>query len=224
MNQPLIRALLHNRARFFLPIRAAGMLCMAGLFGLVLSACLKLEPSPLKDVAPLLVSMPRRIFVTSTTVMGDMGIAGLGQLHGPGVAGADGWCNADSRKPNGSVYKAMIVDGSARSALPAVDWVFKPNTTYTRLDGTEVFTTTGSGLPPVVLLHSTVGSATSYLTGLHATNQWTVDSTATCTSWTSTGGSQANLGSGNATNYTAFGQAVPMSYCISSYSLLCVEQ
>jgi hypothetical protein len=46
------------------------------------------------------------------------------------IGKADDFCNSDPSKPDDRTYKALLVDGVARSAKPALDWPLRANTTY----------------------------------------------------------------------------------------------
>jgi len=87
-----------------------------------------------------------KIFLTAELHHGDF-------LHDPNLAGAnaiakaDSFCNGSIAKPDGQRYKAILADGTNRSAVPAVDWVTKPNTTYYQAAGAlALFTANAQGL------------------------------------------------------------------------------
>jgi len=62
-------------------------------------------------------------------------------------AKADAFCNASLVKPDGLSYKALLVDGIHRAAVPAIDWVLRPNTTYYQPNGVvNSFRTGADGL------------------------------------------------------------------------------
>ena len=87
-----------------------------------------------------------KIFLTPELHHGDF-------LHDANLAGAnaiakaDSFCNGSIAKPDGQRYKAILADGTNRSAVPAVDWVTKPNTTYYQAAGARaLFTANAQGL------------------------------------------------------------------------------
>ncbi len=163
----------------------------------------------------------KRTFLSSTALDGNIG----------GVAGADTICNSDGAKPSiqPNVYKAMIVDGTTRKASTTanagdgqIDWVFLPNTSYFRTDGTtQIMTTNANGIFVFGSLTSSfLGVMTSYWTGLNA--DWTTFGTH-CTGWTTTGGN-SRVGDGTPTNGNSItGMSnIPCS-SVTPY-LLCVQQ
>ncbi|MCZ8155854.1 MAG: DUF1554 domain-containing protein, partial [Leptospira sp.] len=106
-----------------------------------------LEGEPSLEVSGLPFSNNRRIFVTGSSYS----IPTIGS-----IAGADTVCMNDSAKPTQStVFKALLVDETGCSGSPCrrasitpnagdgqIDWVFKPNTSYYRSDGTTLIMTT----------------------------------------------------------------------------------
>ena len=75
------------------------------------------------------------------------------------MAKADALCNASIAKPDEGPYRALLIDGSNRTALPAHDWVLKANTTYFQADGVlNVFTTNASAVVGPDANRSVVGS------------------------------------------------------------------
>jgi len=126
------------------------------------------------------VSTPQyKTFVTKAEFTGNIATDGEPTTD---IANADALCMNDDYKPAGSsTYKAMLVDGTRRVACTTtncseggtsenVDWVFKPNTTYTQSDGTTpIFTTDAHGvfdLEANLLTNSFDTSASTYFTGL----------------------------------------------------------
>ena len=128
-----------------------------------------------------------KIFLTPELHHGDF-------LHDPNLAGAnaiakaDSFCNGSIGKPDGQRYKAILADGTNRSAVPAVDWVTKPNTTYYQAAGAlALFTANAQGL-----YDRTIIPAPPFLSGLSTFEYlWsgldTYFTTAyrTCQGWTS---------------------------------------
>ena len=162
-----------------------------------------------------------KIFVTASGFTGSLG----------GVAGADAKCMSDANYPGHGTYKAMIVDGSSRVACTSAncsggtsehtDWVLHPTTSYTRVDGTQIGTTTSAGIFsfPLSASISTVGNWT--LTGLAAT--WTANGSR-CLNWTS--GVHAQLGQAGFSDHTDSGTIASATiFCdFATAGLFCVEQ
>ena len=99
----------------------------------VLGTCLFLAScgSDETDVSGKTLSSGLKIFVTSNGHVGDFENDPL--LSGANaMEKADAFCNNDPNKPNDSLYKAMIVDGTNRDAVSLTDWVLNPNTKYYR--------------------------------------------------------------------------------------------
>jgi len=165
----------------------------------------------------------RRIFVTNATHNGGIG----------GISVADAKCLNDSNNPlgpgNGN-WKAMVVDGSARRSCTTdgcsgglgeqIDWVLKPNTTYTRPDGTIIATTNPVGLFTFPLENAIAPLTSVYAwTGLN--NLWQTTSI-NCVGWTdntSQNGTGAEVG-------VVTSQAIYFgtNICSSYARLYCVEQ
>jgi hypothetical protein len=163
----------------------------------------------------------KRTFISSSTLTGNIG----------GIAGADALCNSDGAKPSilPNVYKAMIVDGTNRKASNTanagdgqVDWVFLPNTSYFRTDGTTLIKTTNANSIFVFPLTSSFDTpGIPYWTGLNT--DWTTSSNRCATDWTSTTG---NGQAGQATMLTSAsisgGGPPPCNAALPR--LLCVQQ
>ncbi|MCB1177184.1 MAG: DUF1554 domain-containing protein, partial [Leptospiraceae bacterium] len=166
-----------------------------------------------------------RVFVTSASYNGNLG----------GVSGADSKCASDSNKPNdGSTYKAVIVNvtNDRRACSTAncgggssenTDWALKANKDYFRAtDGTQIFTTTNSG----------IFSFGTLLAGWDSGTQkkiWT----ALNTDWTTAGGSCFTWGSTSSALSTQYGVSDSTgtasifsgsTSCNESLYLLCGEQ
>ncbi|MBS0617839.1 MAG: DUF1554 domain-containing protein [Spirochaetes bacterium] len=164
------------------------------------------------------------IFFTSSAYSGNLG----------GISGADAKCNADSNKPNGSTYKAIIALSGAGGRVACTtgncsggpgehtDWVLYPTTQYTRTDGTTVIgTTTANGIFTFALSNS-VGGGSSPWTGLSTT--WT--NLYACPSWTGTSGSATAGSTGSKTDTMldgGYGGGFGLS-CSSNYPIYCAEQ
>ncbi len=163
------------------------------------------------------------IFVTNTTSKGNLG----------GIAGADSKCMADGARPNNSVYKALLSDGSSRMACSESDctadntgqsdWVIKPMTQYINANGQNVFYSNGYATYDFAVSFTNPVVATLYYvwTGLNAS--WG-SSGSNCTAWTDDStGNFGEYGTSNDVNST-FLFTSPTDYCGGSRHLYCVEQ
>lgn len=162
----------------------------------------------------------KRTFVSSAASIGNLG----------GIAGADTVCNSDVGKPNivPNVYKAMIVDGTARRASVTanagdgqINWIFLPNTSYYRSNGTtQILTTNANGIFPFgTLTNSFESAAIPYWTGLNT--NWTTSAN-TCSNWSTIAG---NGQVGQATPTTGASISGAASPCNGTVPfLLCVQQ
>jgi hypothetical protein len=156
-----------------------------------------------------------RVFVTNTTTKGSIG-----------VGGADTLCNSDSGYPrDGSTFKAMLTRTGVRTAVPNLDWVFKANTEYLRLDSLlPIFTTDGTGIFSFGNLTNSFsgGSVKIYRTGLRS--NWET-STTNCSNWTSqTGSTNGRVGSSDQVDSKSIRNNDLDVKCSNDYYLLCVEQ
>ena len=157
-----------------------------------------------------------------------------------GIAGADAFCMADSLRPIDMVnVKAMIVSGTdvrracsspncgTSGAAEHIDWVFKANQTYARLDGTTIIGTTNSlGLLPFPLQNGLGGTGRIYWTGM--TSSWET-SGLDCNGWSGTtcgtvyvGHDSSNPNITGSIFLQAFGNGVIGTG--STAGLVCVEQ
>jgi len=187
-----------------------------------------------------LVQQPnKRIQVTVSTFDGAMKRSDLTVGTGAtGIAKADNWCQTEF----GATYKSMIVDGTNRRACTAancvtggitenINWVLRPNVTYTRSDGTTpLFTADWNGvwdfaaIPP-----AWGGSFFNPLTTVRSIawtglwNDWRVDiSNWHCTSWTGVGTGEAGWSD---VQIDTFLNGDGGAACTGIfYSLYCVEQ
>jgi hypothetical protein len=146
-----------------------------------------------------------------------------------GAAGADSICNSSSNRPStAATYKAMLSDGSTRSAGGGVlasqsDWVLKPNTTYYQADGSTVIgTTTANAVFDLTALTNgaDAGSPRETFTGM--TQTWADATSANCSGWTTTSGNVAVGMSSQANAYLLDIQSTRL--CVSSFQIYCVEQ
>ncbi len=100
------------------------------------------------DVAVTCVTTPtdKKIFLSASGHNGNFG----------GATGADTFCMGDANYPGTGTYKALLTDGSTRIACTTancgggpsehVGWILAANKRYTRVDGTEIGTTTANGI------------------------------------------------------------------------------
>ncbi len=177
-----------------------------------------------------------KIFATSADHTGDF-------LNDPLLPGnhaiekADYFCNQDANKPNGSIYKALLVDGIYRDPVSFTDWVLLPNTTYYRpLGDTEISTTTSSAIFPVLnqdLINSVEidnwiyppGSIDPYIwSGISDLDTYATDGARNCNNWTSGMYDQGIYGIGYETTYRAISTVSISIDCSSKLRLYCVEQ
>jgi hypothetical protein len=127
----------------------------------------------------------------------------------------------------------MLVDGIARRACSTLDcsssgieenfnWVFKPNATYVRPDGTLIGNTNAKALLVFPLSNSIGTSGAQPWTGLK--DDWTTDGSNNCNKWTIAASNvygrigQANLDVIEAIDVGA------IRACENSRPLYCVEQ
>lgn len=164
-----------------------------------------------------------RIFVTTATYTGALG----------GIVGADAKCNADAAKPNASIYKALIADGTTRHACnlancsgasgieQSLDWPLWPNKTYTRSDGsTVVGLSSAVALLPATFTNSIATGGSQNWTGLNT--DWTT-SVDHCTLWTDPASGIAGArGVQNSTTSTAWFNG--SNSCNAPRSIYCFEQ
>ena len=160
----------------------------------------------------------RTVFVTATTVLGNMGAFGVGP------AGADAVCNVDVNRPwQYSSYKAILADDAlTRRAVPATDWPIVPSTTYYKPDGTTVLDTSdGNGIFAPPLTNALVGGAANVWTGMN--NMWAINAGLSCQSWTSgLNAENGRVGAANATGAT-FVNSLSQT-CDVPAALYCAEQ
>ncbi len=161
---------------------------------------------------------PRMIFVSAGFATGSVGLAG-----------ADTICNSDANKPaNSGTYSALMVTSATRVASVTANvgdgqagWVLRANTTYTRPDGTVIFTTNASGIyvfgPNMPASIGTTGAA--IWTGLGS--GWTTNTPTNCTDFTSTA-PFGIYGTANMSNTSSI--ATGSLACTNSCSFYCVQQ
>jgi hypothetical protein len=161
-----------------------------------------------------------KVFATAESHNGDF--AGDAALPGANaVAKADAFCNASLARPDAQTYKAVLVDGVARSALPAIDWPLLPDTTYYRADGAvNVFHTNAASLTNP---YGNNGVEPSGGLGDHWTGillDFTTNATNTCAGWTSH--ASGLVGRVGATVGGAFSSTVGHP-CNDNIGLVCVS-
>src|SRR5262249_10888689 len=134
-------------------------------------------------------------------------------------------------KPSTGTYKALLAQDGVRFASVSanagdgqVNWVLRPNLTYSRtVDNKVVMTTNNKGLFVFGTLTNSFSSTTNNppaCTGLYA--NWTKHPYQ-CVGWTSqVGTDMGRIGATDATDGTALAQQQPV--CSSVYRLVCVEQ
>lgn len=160
-----------------------------------------------------------KIFVTPERHNGDF--AGDAALAGANaIERADSFCMASAARPAGT-YKALLVDGANRTAVPAVDWVLRPNKGYYQSDGaTPIGTTDASSVFPFPLTHAWSGdlAQASWYPWSGVTSSWALGDA--CGGWTV--GVPGTLGRAFvAGRVDAIGLAAS---CQITQPLLCVEQ
>jgi hypothetical protein len=139
-------------------------------------------------------------------------------------AKADAFCNASLVKPDGLSYKALLVDGIHRAAVPAIDWVLRPNTTYYQPNGVvNSFRTGADGLTNPFPNNPTDPWSTGYAWCGLAYDFSTGPGDGQCAGWTSSSASLA--GRVAQPDYAQFALASSVSdLCNDTISLLCVSQ
>jgi hypothetical protein len=170
-----------------------------------------------------------KIFATLEVHDGDF--ASDATLEGTGPMNKADWlCDHSAAKPDSQTYKAMLADGTTRSASPAIDWVLRPETTYFQANGVlNVFHTNAAALSNPVANNPTQGVADD-LSDLFQ-YQWTgmaLDFTSTvqggsCAGWTSHAEADVGHVAQSAVAQFAFSSSVGVP-CDNPCGLLCVSQ
>lgn len=149
------------------------------------------------------------------------------------AATADARCNADANRPAGpNPYKAMLVDTNRIASITPnigdgqLDWVFKPNISYERPDGTIIGNTNVGSLLQFPLTNSIAVSG-QYHTGLNG--DWTTLTFGNCSNWTDGASLLGGSGVSGRAEFTTDGilngaAAVSCGLSASGQQLLCVEQ
>lgn len=162
---------------------------------------------------------PGIIFFTTATTSGNTG----------GIPGADVLCNSDASKPaNTGTYKALISLAGVRVASVTadmgdgqVDWVLRPNTVYTRPDGTVIMTTNSASIRVFgPNLTNAIGTSVNPTwTGLNT--DWTA--AGGCANWTDgSGGPFGRYGVINANTLASINGGNQV--CSSAANMYCVQQ
>ena len=148
------------------------------------------------------------IFLSNTATPGSFG----------GANGADNICNLDPAKPNGSFYRALIMDGT-RNSTEHPSWALRPNTKYWHTDGVNVIGSTeiSSAKLQIPLTYPITSANESVWTGITA--GWTLS--ASCINWSTTSGN-SYVGKSNEVSMALLYNAVLL--CSMSARLYCVEQ
>ncbi|MEQ9365389.1 MAG: DUF1554 domain-containing protein, partial [Leptospirales bacterium] len=187
------------------------------------------------DVYPTVGDNDKFTFRTAAAHNGDFDNDPVlnGNADGSGVAEADAFCMADANRPNGSTYKALLVNptvaptriGSvtADAGDGQVDWVLAPNTNYFRRDGTTpLFTTNANSIFVFgAMTNSFEASAGNTWSALR--DDWRTLAGLNCTGWATTAGT-AGVGDALATDGTALELGGPPTNCSATARLICVEQ
>ena len=172
-----------------------------------------------------------KIFVTSAKHVGDF--ANDPTLSGPtAMEKADDFCMQDTNLPaDGSIYKALLVDGLNRDAVTLTDWVLQPNTIYYRPSGVEIDTT---GDDAIFLafwrdMKNSIGKDNddafqNAWTGIANAADFSTNATFNCSGWSSSGMDSGGFGTWIAKDRAAFDWYGGSSACRLSHHIYCVEQ
>jgi hypothetical protein len=212
------------------------------LLQLVLSHCVRFKENPLDPTTPTgfflnYILINKKIFITGRQVDGKLEHIGFTPIGSNAIEKADYICNIDSIKPNNSYYKAMISDylsvptdnwnrracNNPNCTDPAenIDWVFKPNTSYYRVDGTYLFTTNSAGIVTSPIANPISEMTSSYWTGIKY--NW-VSSLSNCSVWSNNSPPPYLGEGGNSTFIDSRWYSNNNPGCSSVNFLLCVEQ
>ncbi|MGV7225050.1 MAG: DUF1554 domain-containing protein [Nitrospinales bacterium] len=145
---------------------------------------------------------------------------------------ADDFCMQDANLPaDGSIYKALLVDGLNRDAVTLTNWVLQPNTTYYRPSGVEIDTT---GDDAIFLafwrdMKNSIGvekddHPQNVWTGIYDAGDFSTDATVYCSGWSSSGTDMGSAGYSLGKDGIAFRRPQERSACWIPHKIYCVEQ
>ncbi len=170
-----------------------------------------------------------KIFVSASLHHGDF-------ANDPTLSGqtamekADDFCMRDTNRPaDGSIYKALLVDGVNRDAVTLTDWVLEPNTTYVRPNGTEIDTTSDDAI--FLAFWRDMKKSIGKDDGDAHQNAWTgigdasdFSTKGNCSEWSSSGTGTGGFGTRIAKDRAAFDWYGGGSACWIAQYIYCVEQ
>lgn len=172
-----------------------------------------------------------KIFVTSAEHHGDFAndptLSGL-----TAIEKADDFCMRDANLPaDGSIYKALLVDGVYRDAVALIDWVLQPNTTYYRSSGIEIDTTSDDSIFLAFWrdMKNSIGeddpsAFQNAWTGIATASDFSTDPGFNCSGWSSSGMDEGGFGTWIAKDRAAFDWYGSRSVCWIDNRIYCVEQ
>ena len=169
-----------------------------------------------------------KLFVTTRSHIGDFADDPL--LNGSSsIEKADDFCATDPAKPDGSAYKALLVDGVVRDAPTRTGWVLQPDTVYYRpFDDVAVAKTTGSAIFAAAfapLTHPVDGSGQSEQVWTGIGDATTFATGSTCARWSdSTNANAGSRGLSAETDGSAFAAIGDTGCAYFRLRLYCAEQ
>lgn len=157
-----------------------------------------------------------KIFVTSSSYTGNLG----------GISGADEKCMSDANYPGEGDYRALLSDGSSRSADK--DWVIIAGVKYVQADDETVIGTANEDSVfkfPLSAAFQTSGTTLPYWSGLSATWEGQSSVVDNCQNWTSANALYSGpIGRAEDKTSTAIYDSGVLTGCNTSVRLVCVEQ
>lgn len=167
---------------------------------------------------------PCKVFATQATYDGGLG----------GISGADSHCNADTLRPAGGTYKALLVDSGNRVACTTancvtggssehIDWVLQRNMQYNRIDGTPITLTNELALFVFPMTNAIDTASRPVWTGFDMVTPWSATAGSLCTDWTDPLGPGGRSATSDNTGYST-GMSNTTSGCGTTAALYCVEQ
>ena len=172
-----------------------------------------------------------KIFVSSSLHHGDFAndptLSGLTAMEK-----ADDFCMQDANLPlDGSVYKALLVDGINRDAVTLTDWVLQPNTTYYRPNGVKIDTTDDNAIFLAFWrdMKNSIGkddgdASQNAWTGIVDASDFSTNASSHCSGWSSSGTGIGGFGTRIAKDRAAFDWYGGGSACWIAQHIYCVEQ